>query len=176
MKILIDTVNKDLFISLIENNETLDFSHLKEYKYKSDILPSLYKKLLNKNNLTTKDIKEIYVVNGPGSFMGIRAGIVFSKTLSFVGKKKLFQCNNLKFISGGQDIEVYLDAKSGLSFKGREIKGEYKVDTVNFIEDSLINYEALISSPKIYLDLFNEVTNIIEFKEEYFKEPRVGGA
>ncbi|MCK5807160.1 MAG: tRNA (adenosine(37)-N6)-threonylcarbamoyltransferase complex dimerization subunit type 1 TsaB [Mycoplasmataceae bacterium] len=176
MKILIDTVNKDLFISLINNGHTLSFLHLKDYKYKSDMLPAAYKKLLEDNNLTTKDIKEIYVVNGPGSFMGIRAGIVFSKTLAFVGKKKLFQCNNLKFISGGKSIQTFVDAKSGVSFRGQLIKGKYKVDSVDFQEDSLIDYDELVSSPNLYLDLFDEVIDILNFKEEYFKEPRVGGA
>ena len=176
MKILIDTVNKDLFISLIKNGKTLDFIHLKEYIYKSNILPSLYRDLLEKNNLITKDIEEFYVVNGPGSFMGIRAGVVFSKTLAFVGKKKLFQCNNLKFISGGRDIEVFIDAKSKKSFRGREINGEYKVDIINFVEETILDYNELIISPNIFINLFNQVNDILNFKENYFKEPRVGGA
>jgi tRNA threonylcarbamoyladenosine biosynthesis protein TsaB len=41
---------------------------------------------LRKNNFEVKDIKEIEVNTGPGSFTGLRVGISVANTLGFVLK------------------------------------------------------------------------------------------
>jgi tRNA threonylcarbamoyl adenosine modification protein YeaZ len=175
MKLLIDTVNEDLFLSIIENNRTLAFIHLEKYKHKSEILPSIYSKLLKKLNISTKNIQEIYVVNGPGSFMGIRAGLVFSKTLALVTNIKLYSLDNLSFISMGKEGKYYIDAKGGKSYIGTLENQKMKIEIGEFKQNSFINYKNLIDNPEIYLQKFKKVKNILKFKENYIKKPQIGG-
>lgn len=51
---------------------------------KSQRLLPLLKELLKELNLTPKDITEIKVVTGPGSFTGLRVGIAIANTLGFL--------------------------------------------------------------------------------------------
>ena len=175
MKLFIDTVNEDLFLSIIKDNQTISYVHLKKHLKKSEILPQVYKDLIKKANVFTKDIKKIYLVNGPGSFMSIRAGSVFAKTLCLILKIDLFSIDNLTFISKGIDGNYYVDAKSKKSFIGNVKNGQTKITLGDFKENSLIDYKTLIDQPEVYLKLFKKVKNVLDFKENYFKEPQIGG-
>lgn len=175
MKLLIDTVNEDLFMSIISEDTTLSYAHLKTYKNKSDILPFVFKKIVDKANIETSDIKEIFIVNGPGSFMGIRAGLVFGKTMALMTGAKLFSINNLKFISGGIDGEYFVDSKGKKSYKGTYKNKEINIEISDFKNNSIINYENIIQTPFIYLELFEEVVDIPSYEATYFKEPQIGG-
>ena len=174
MKLFIDTVNEDLFVSLIQKGKTIEYIHLKEHKQKSDTLPIVFQKLIKEADIKAKDIKDIYVVNGPGSFMGIRAGIVFAKTMALTTKANLYSLNNISFISGGLNGIYYVDAKGGKSYTGIIHENKFKIEIGSFKPNSKINYDELIGTPMLFLDLFKKIDNILEFKEEYFKEPQVG--
>lgn len=175
MKILIDTVNEDMFLSLIDNNQTIVFKHYPKLKKKSDELPNGFTSLLNDSNLELKDISEIYVVNGPGSFMGIRAGMTFAKTITLATGIKLFAIDNLKYISQGKDGKYFVDAKGGKSYYAHLINGEYKISLENFKENSIIDYDFIKNNPEDILRLFHEVKDIKNYKAIYIKDPQVGG-
>ena len=175
MKLFIDTVNEDLFLSIIKDDKTLSYIHLEKYQKKSEIFPKLYKVLIKKANILTQDIQKVYLVNGPGSFMGLRAGSVFAKTLCLVLKINLFAIDSLTFISKGKNGSYYVDAKSKKSFIGKVKNGLTKITIGDFKENSLVDYKTLINNPNVYLKLFKKVENILDFKENYCKEPRIGG-
>lgn len=175
MKLLIDTVNDDLYMSLIKNDKTISFGHLIAYKRKSDILPVVFKKLIEEVGITAKDINEIYVVNGPGSFMGIRAGMTFAKTMALVTGAKLFGIDNLTFISGGKDGKYFVDAKGNMSYVGVVSNGHTSISIEEFEENSTIDYEDITKNPSKYLSLFKQIENIVEYKANYIKDPQIGG-
>ena len=162
-------------MSIVKENKTIAYHHLEDYKKKTDILPSLYKEILEEANIKTKDIEEIYVVNGPGSFMGIRAGIVFSKTLALASNKKLFSIDNLTFISMGIEGEYFVDAKGKKSYRGIFKNNKIKIDLCEFQEDSKIHYKLLIENPQKFLITFKKIENILDLEELYIKEPQIGG-
>ncbi len=174
MKLLIDMVNKDFFISLISNNKTIIFKHIKNHVKKSELLPIMYKEIIEESGIKTTDIKSIYVVNGPGSFMGIRAGMVFGKTISFLTKASFFSTNNLKYISQGMNGTFYVDARSDCSYRGVFDNGLSSIEIVPHQEDSIIDYTNIINNPSTILNLFTKVSDVESFKCEYFKEPQVG--
>lgn len=176
MKLFIDTINTDFFISLIEDNKTIAFIHQEKLIKKSDFLPKAFSELMTKANKDIEDIKSIYVTDGPGSFMGIRAGLTFAKVICHVQKKRLFVANNFIFIAGGQDGTYYVDAKSSQSFKGSVKGSNVEVELVDATEDSSIDYKAFIESPETTLENFKEVKDIVNYEPQYFKDPQIGGA
>ena len=83
MKLYIDTHSKILTIALL-NNETLIIKKNIDCDNKlSTLTINSIKKTLEEINVNKKDIKEIIVVNGPGSFTGIRIGVTIAKTWAF---------------------------------------------------------------------------------------------
>ncbi|NQZ65622.1 MAG: hypothetical protein HRT99_00190 [Mycoplasmatales bacterium] len=174
MKLLLDMVNKDFFMSIINNDKTIVFEHLENYLKKSDLIPSVFQKLISKAKIETKDIKSIYVVNGPGSFMGIRAGMVFGKTIALLTGAEFFSINNLVYISLGLDGTYYTDAKGKKSYRAIIKNKKFKIDIVDYENDSIIDYEEIINNPKKVLNLFSKIEDIVNFKSEYFKEPQIG--
>ena len=176
MKLLVDTVNEDFYMALIKDEKTLFYTHKKNYKKKSDIVPVVFKKLINSAKIVAKDIDEIYVVNGPGSFMGIRAGMTFCKTMALITGAKLFGTDNLSFISRKRDGEYFVDAKGGKSYRGLVSNNIVAIDLVDYKENSPIDYESIIMFPLSYTSIFQEIEDIPEYKCNYVKEPQIGGA
>ena len=79
----IDTSSSFLYSAIIEDNKVL--SEIKE-EYGQSLsevaLPKIVE-MFNKNNLSPKDVDKIIVVNGPGSFTGIRIGITIAKVYAW---------------------------------------------------------------------------------------------
>ncbi len=55
--------------------------------------------MLSDNNLKPKDIDKIIVVNGPGSFTGIRVGITIAKTFAYSLKKEITTVTSLEVMA-----------------------------------------------------------------------------
>jgi len=84
MRVLyIDTSSSYLYTGIVENGRIIeelkeDFSHeLSKYA-----LPKIVS-MFEEKNLSAKDIDKIIVVNGPGSFTGIRIGITIAKVYAW---------------------------------------------------------------------------------------------
>ena len=84
--LFIDTHSKIINIVLYQNGQVLKEKHQDTTKSHSTFIMPLIKKIIEEANVTKDDIKEIIVVNGPGSFTGIRLGIIIAKTWAYCKK------------------------------------------------------------------------------------------
>ena len=96
----IDTINnKEVTVSLtIDSKEVVEKRPLDTRKAQV-VLPML-EEILQKHKLILKDITEIKVNPGPGSFTGIRVGITIANTLGYL----------LKIPVNGQTIDKPVEA------------------------------------------------------------------
>lgn len=142
ISLLIDTSTSNLTVSIINNQNIL-------YKYQESILSDMSSKLLpiidkglNDNKLTLKDIDKIFVVNGPGSFTGIRVGVTVAKTIAWALKKDIIPLSSLELIATTNTSKKYIvpmiDARRNNVFAGI-YDGELKY----IKEDKLISIEEL---------------------------------
>lgn len=84
-KILIDTTERfNKSIKLVEDDKEID-----EIRGDIDVVPVI-RDILEKHDLSVKDIGEFVANPGPGSFTGIKIGITVANVLNWaLGKKKI---------------------------------------------------------------------------------------
>ncbi|MDO8573399.1 MAG: tRNA (adenosine(37)-N6)-threonylcarbamoyltransferase complex dimerization subunit type 1 TsaB [Candidatus Daviesbacteria bacterium] len=79
----INTKNQKIIeVSLKKNGKTVK-NLSEENEYGSQVLLPLIEKLLKSQKLEFKDLKEIEVEVGPGSFTGLRIGVSVANALGF---------------------------------------------------------------------------------------------
>lgn len=97
MKILyIDTTTSYLYTGIVVDGKLI--AEVKE-NFGKDLSSFALKKisdLLSTNQLEPEDIDKIMVVNGPGSFTGIRVGITIAKTYAYSLKKEIITISSLE--------------------------------------------------------------------------------
>lgn len=81
--LLIDTHDKDIVEALYKDGSLLASSIKTSERHHSDYTMSLLDNLLKDSKITVHDLNEIIVVNGPGSFTGVRLGVTIAKSLAY---------------------------------------------------------------------------------------------
>ena len=94
--LFLDTSSNTLIISIVKDNQILDKFVLKSAREHSIYAVEKLKSVMEKNNLTPNDIDKIFVVNGPGSFTGIRIGVTIAKTYAYALNKEIVPVSSLK--------------------------------------------------------------------------------
>ena len=96
---------------LYDNNDDKDTS--------SKIMP-IIDEAFNVSKITPKDIDKIFVVNGPGSFTGIRVGLTIAKVMGYSFNIPVIPISSLEFMCSGFDYDVMglIDARRGYVYAG----------------------------------------------------------
>ena len=81
--LFISTYDKFINVALFKDDEVLEHNIKESINSHSIYTMPMIKEILDKNNITAKDLKQIEVINGPGSFTGVRIGVTIAKTLSY---------------------------------------------------------------------------------------------
>lgn len=84
--LILDTAdNKEIIVGLkINDREYLEKEQVKFNK--GQIILPMIDKILRKHSLSPKDLSEIQINTGPGSFTGLRIGLAIANAMSFVLK------------------------------------------------------------------------------------------
>lgn len=77
--------NKEIKVGLAIDDKEHQLIEHPDYRKKQAILP-LIEQILKNNNVSLKDVTEIAVNTGPGSFTGLRVGVTVANTLGFLLK------------------------------------------------------------------------------------------
>lgn len=97
--LFIDSSKKRLSVALANSNELLFVSNVDSYSRHSNFLMKEIINVLNKTNFTIYDVDNIVVLNGPGSFTGVRVGVTIAKTLAWVLSKKIYSLTTLEALA-----------------------------------------------------------------------------
>ncbi len=166
MNLFISTATDKIYLMLF----TADKKIIKEiiYQGKNNHTEKLYEKLAELN-IKYREIENVYVVNGPGSYTGLRVAVVFAKTLAMLTGAKLYPISLMEalYYSNNQQA-IYVDAKGKKYYQylGDEIS-LIKVDEYeNGLIDPEINMDALLKSG--YLSNI-EAVNYLELEVNYVK-------
>jgi len=125
IKVIVISISNPILIGIYEE-DVLVKTISKEGKT-SDVLPSLFDEIL-----IDYDVKEIFYVSGPGSYMAIKIAYIFLKTISIVNEIKLYALSGFDFNNNSP-----IKALGKKYFFREEIDSEEKI-VMKFLEDNKI--------------------------------------
>ncbi len=164
MRLFIDTTSQNVSLIMFDQNNIINKV---EYTGNNDHTTTIYDHL-TKFNL--KDITEIYVTNGPGSYTGVRIGVLIAKTLSHELNCKLFAINTLKIHYLANRCPVAFDArgKKYFTYDGSDYHITKEEDIAGFkIVSEHVNCDILLNDK--VLDEF-ELVDSLTLTIDYMKE------
>lgn len=124
MNLIIDCSLNYLEIGLVKNNKIIDTYFVVQDKNLTKILIPSVLTILAKNHLQKKDIKSLYVVNGPGSFTSIKLIAILANAWKQVDAKiNLYFINTCLWNIDNINCLSYLDAKSNKVYVQQVING-----------------------------------------------------
>ena len=154
--LFVDTHFKNIAICLYKNNMFLDKLVMESVKNHSVYTMPMIRKILQKNELSVNDIKQIVVCNGPGSFTGVRIGVTISKVLAYSLKIPIKTITSIEMVAANCNNDfVCVPENNGFYYAPRinldDIKYMKKSDFETFKlnndcgVDIKINYENFLS-------------------------------
>lgn len=146
----IDTHFADLVLAIFKDDEILCEKKVNSNFTSESTIP-LLKEVLDESNLELKDLKEIIVISGPGSFTGVRIGIVIAKIIAYSLNISVKTLSYLEAMA----LEYDYDVKVGIKDRNGAFIGEFD-SKHNLVRDYYyLKNEELISKSDIIFD--NEV-------------------
>lgn len=163
--LFLSTATDKIYIALF-NEDTIINKVI--HQGNNDHTQNLYP-LLESMDIDFDSINKIYVVNGPGSFTGIRLGLVFTKLLAQKNDIKLYPVNLINLLESMYNQPIAIDARGGNYYllKDNEVTISKEI-TDCYLIDPEINLDLLINNR--YLETINPV-NYLDIGAIYVKNP-----
>lgn len=118
----IDTCSSRIIVAIIVDNKIISIRNEKNGNDLTTRIFPLIDLVIKEANIEPKELDRIYVVNGPGSFTGVRVGVTIAKTMAWALKKDIIPVSELELIATTNvktDLIVpFIDARRNASFAG----------------------------------------------------------
>ncbi len=142
MTLYIDTHYIDLVVALLKDNKLIDKRVINSNKHSVNTV-NLINKILLDNKVNIDQIKEIIVINGPGSFTGVRIGVVIAKSIGYAKNVSVKEISYLQALSLNYDKDVILGIKDRNGVFGGKFNNKHELMEDYFYLDNkdLENYK-----------------------------------
>ena len=175
-RLVIDSASKFLYIALYEDLECLGKYYAEGNNDHSVKLMSEIEKIFVKNSLKVKDLDEIIIGIGPGSYTGLRIGVVVAKMFAWNDNIPVKTVSSLAMFASSSPFEGLIlpeiDARRGNSFLGLYRKTgktlvledkEKLVNLENYKESIKESYEIVSKGePNIEVILNSDILSLVE--------------
>lgn len=106
--LFIDTSNQDVSIALLKDGKIINKITKSIPNEHSKYAVSYIDEVLKKSEITPKEVQSIMVVNGPGSFTGVRIGLTIAKVYALLNNIKVTLISSLKCLAIGNIKNKYI--------------------------------------------------------------------
>ena len=143
ISLFIDTSISNVSISIVKDNKIMSIIQEDIPNEHSKYATSYVKKVIDDAGIDANDIDDILVVNGPGSFTGVRIGVTIAKTYGYLINKELISVSSLKSlaISSNKDSIVMSVIQANRS---NFYVGIYDSKYNNLIDEQFVSSNKLI--------------------------------
>ena len=138
--LLLDSTYKDLNVGLDIDGEKHKISY-ECFQRQSELMISEIDKILKENNVNPKDINEIVVTHGPGSFTGLRIALTIAKVYCYAVKCPCYSLSSLNVLIKKDVPSIcLLNARSGRSYFGVYKNNEIIEEDQILTNDKVLEY------------------------------------
>ncbi|MDD2505349.1 MAG: tRNA (adenosine(37)-N6)-threonylcarbamoyltransferase complex dimerization subunit type 1 TsaB [Bacilli bacterium] len=157
--IFISTFNQKVIIGILKNEILLLKEEITSNKSHSISLIPTIEKVLTITKTKLNDLNEIIIINGPGSFTGVRLGVTVAKTLSYTLKIKIKTITSIEAIaiSSNADKKIVIIPDSKGKYLGI-FNNNKLIKEINYLNN--IDYNLLIKNYKNYKIIESEYLDI----------------
>ena len=179
--LFIDTSFSDVSIAILKDNKIISSIQNSIPNEHSIYAHPYIEKVLKDSNTLPKEIDNIMVVNGPGSFTGVRIGLTIAKVYAYLENIPVTLISSLKTLAlseKGEYILSLIDARNDNYYLGLYDKNYNDVIKEHFtnikeVQELLNKYSdiKIVTNSKINLDNYQLITNInIENIVNYYQD------
>ena len=186
--LVIDTATAYLYIALFDSENKLIEEVYEEGNNDHSVkLMKRLKQCFSKHDLKPSQIAKITVGIGPGSYTGVRVGVVVAKMLAWTLEVPIFKVSSLALLASGADqtghVLAWMDARRGNGFYGRYEVSEDSVQIVDadkygemarVREKYNYDFELVMAKPRVIKvlksELVERVENVHELSPVYLRE------
>lgn len=170
----IDTSSKFLYTAIVEKNNLLAEVSEEYGQSLSEMALPRIASMFEKNGLNVNDIDKIIVVNGPGSFTGIRIGLTIAKVYAWSLNIPITTITSLEAMAASCDtnnIHVpIIDARRDYVYSAVFDKSEILLQPQHILFKDLQKFLNTIENYEyISNDDFDQINNITRYKPNYVK-------
>ena len=162
INLFIDTSMVNVSISIVKDNKILSIIQEEIPNEHSKYATSYVKRVIDEAGIDANDIDNILVVNGPGSFTGVRIGVTIAKTYGYLINKEIIPVSSLKSLAissnmNGNVMSVITANRSSYYV------GIYDSEYNNIIDEEFVSRDKLLElidkyNPYIVSNDFNVVS------------------
>ena len=149
--LFIDTSSFFINIAITYNNTIIYHKYTKVERDMSSLIIPIIKEGFDSVSFDIKNLDKIFIVNGPGSFTGVRVGVTVAKTIAWSLNIPLIPISSLEVIASTNSDKKYhvglIDARRGNVFAGvydKELNVIKEDRFINFNELDINDYYELI--------------------------------
>lgn len=161
--LFIDTSNIDVSIALLKDGKIINKITKSIPNEHSKYAVSYIDDVLKSSNISPKEVENIMVVNGPGSFTGVRIGLTIAKVYALLNNIKVILISSLKSLAIGTEgkyILSLISARNDNYYIGLYDSDYNDVTSEHFgnileINDIINKYEDI----KIVSNINNDINN-----------------
>ena len=166
--ILLDSSNTSLTVGLAKDGALLESISYEAWQTQSEHMIPELDSLLKKYNAQRKDIKDVVVAIGPGSYTGVRIAITIAKTIATALGEDVYTISSLRCQKAGTSPSIcVINARSGRSYFGVFKDEEIIVDDCILTNDRVMEYikdhpDYVVCGNASYLGVEGRQPNIAE--------------
>ena len=122
ISLFLDSSDKKVIVALLNGGKVVDSIIEENDNHLSEKFLPMIEKVIARNQLQIDNIDTIYVVNGPGSFTGVRVGVTTAKVMAWGLKKRIISISELALLAttsiNKKYIVPYIDARRNAVYAG----------------------------------------------------------
>ena len=141
--LLLDSSNKLLVVGLAKDNKIIDYIIYEAWQRQSEYMINEINNIFTRNNINPKNVNEIIVTKGPGSYTGLRIALTIAKIYGYILNIPVYTLSSLEILIDSKDENInticLMNARSSRSYIGI-----YSSNKDTLLEDKVLTNEEVI--------------------------------